>query len=327
METNGPAIFAREFALINGAISGAIVGKTNAVGLVLTALFAGGHVLLEDVPGTGKTSLAKALSAAVRGKAGRIQFTPDLLPSDVVGANVYDQRTQEFEFRQGPVFCSILLADEVNRASPKTQSALLQAMEERQVTLDLETHWLPNPFMVIATQNPVEQLGTYPLPEAQLDRFLIRTKLGYPDHLAAVGLVAESARIDRTRDIQPVVTTERVVELAELAAEAFIAPNLLHYIVALIEATREDPRCELGVSMRGGLALARCAKVYAMAQSREYVTVDDVKALALAVLAHRLIISPDAQIDGVVAEDVVRDVVRTVPIPAVGDPRMAGAAV
>ncbi|MDR2348002.1 MAG: AAA family ATPase, partial [Bifidobacteriaceae bacterium] len=278
-------------------------------------------------PGTGKTSLAKALAAAVRGTQGRIQFTPDLLPSDVVGANVYDQHTGTFEFRPGPVFNSILLADEINRASPKTQSALLEVMEERHVTIDVATHDVPNPFMVIATQNPVEQLGTYPLPEAQLDRFLIRAKLGYPEHAAAVALVAESARIDRTVGIEPVIGTERVAELGQLAAQTYVAPNVLDYIVSLVEATREDPRCELGVSMRGALALARCDKVYAMSQGRHYVTPDDVKALAQAVLAHRLIITPDAQIDGVGEEDVIAGALRTVPTPSTGDARMAEAAI
>ncbi|MDR2374209.1 MAG: AAA family ATPase [Bifidobacteriaceae bacterium] len=326
MDDNAAATFAREFGAIAGACAAAIVGKAEAVALVVTALLAGGHVLLEDVPGTGKTTLAKAVAAAVRATHGRVQFTPDLLPSDLIGANIYDQRRGQFEFRPGPVFCSVLLADEVNRASPKTQSALLEVMEERQVTVDGVSRPAPSPFVVIATQNPVEQIGTYPLPEAQLDRFLIRASLGYPDHATSAWLVEQCAWADRSAAVAPAVTAARVVELANLAAQARIAPAVAGYIVSLCEATRADERCELGVSTRGGLALGRCAKVWAMAKGRAYVTPDDVKDLAAAVLAHRLIVAPDALIDGVKASDVVADVLRRVPAPRSGGDQAAGAA-
>ncbi|MDR1635126.1 MAG: MoxR family ATPase [Bifidobacteriaceae bacterium] len=319
--------FAREFAALGAAVADAVLGKAGPVALVLTAMLAGGHVLLEDVPGTGKTSLAKALAAAAGVSHGRVQFTPDLLPSDLIGATIYDQRNGHFEFRPGPVFSSVLLADEINRASPKTQSALLEVMEERQITVDGVSHPAPTPFVVIATQNPVEQLGTYPLPEAQLDRFLIRTTLGYPDHATAVRLMLECQRLDRSAGLGPAAPAGRIAELGRLATQAQMAPLVADYIVALVEETRTDPRCDLGASTRGGLALARCAKVYAMAHGRPYVTPGDVKALAPAVLTHRLIIAPEAQIDGAKASDVLADVLGRVPVPAVGgrDPAAATA--
>ncbi|MDR2378405.1 MAG: MoxR family ATPase [Bifidobacteriaceae bacterium] len=319
--------FAREFAAVGAAVAGVIVGKRRAVALVATALLAGGHVLLEDVPGAGKTTLARALAAAVRGTRGRVQFTPDLLPSDLIGASVYDARSGQFAFRPGPVFCSVLLADEINLASPKTQSALLEVMEERQVTVDGVSHPAPRPFLVIATQNPVEQIGTYPLPEAQLDRFAIRARLGYPDHATAVRLVCEASRADRAADVEPVISTERVVELGQLASQAHIAPAVADYIVSLTEATRADRRCELGSSTRGGLVLARCAKVRAMARARPYVTPDDVQALAPAVLAHRLVLTPDARLDGVDADQVVVDALAGLPAPKLGEADLARAAV
>ena len=315
MDEHHAQVFAQEFEQIKQVIGQAIVGQTSAVGLALTTLLAGGHLLVEDVPGTGKTSLAKALAAVIDGQAGRVQFTPDLLPSDVVGANVYDQRTGTFEFKPGPVFCQIMLGDEINRASPKTQSALLEVMEEHQVTLDGQSRAVGRPFMVIATQNPVEQLGTYPLPEAQLDRFMVCTTMGHPDRQAALRVVSGAAAVDRTTNLSPVTSARRVVELQELAQQVHVAESVLDYLLAVCQATREDPRCVLGVSLRGALALTRCAKVHALAQARSYMTPADVKALARPVLAHRLKLTPDALIDGATAGQVIDQVMSQVAPP------------
>lgn len=299
------AWFSDVFGAIVGNVERVVRGKTRIVRLALTALVSGGHLLLEDVPGTGKTSLARALSQSVGGTSGRIQFTPDLLPGDVTGMSVYDQRSQEFRFHPGPVFANVLLGDEVNRASPKTQSALLEVMEEGRVTVDGRTHDVPWPFFVVATQNPIEQAGTYRLPEAQLDRFLIKTSLGYPDPVSTREILA-GARVDVHRFVvPPVTTTEHLARMAEIARRARTDPALLDYIARLLDATRSADEVKLGASIRGGLALVRASMTWAVAQGRSYVLPDDVKALAEPVLAHRLVLDPEAEFDGVTAESVV----------------------
>ncbi|AEI11764.1 AAA family ATPase [Cellulomonas gilvus] len=306
--------FAETFTALVDNVGRALLGKEATVRLALTAMVAEGHLLLEDAPGTGKTSLAKALAATVQGTHHRIQFTPDLLPSDVTGVTIYDQGTGRFEFHPGPIFASVVLADEINRASPKTQAALLEVMEEGNVTVDGVSHSAGRPFMVIATQNPIEQAGTYRLPEAQLDRFIIKTSLGYPDRASAIEILAGAK--DRTLGLTARITTEAVGTMADLAQTVHIDPVVLDYVARITEATRDDSQTALGASVRGGLALVRCAKVWAASQGREYVLPDDVKDLAQPVLAHRLVLDAEAEFAGVTATDVLARLLDQVAPPA-----------
>lgn len=309
------AWFADAFQKLVANIDKAIVGKSTVIRLVLTALVSDGHVLLEDYPGTGKTVLAKALANSLDGTTSRIQFTPDLLPSDVTGVQIYDQSTGKFQFHQGPIFASIVLADEINRASPKTQSALLEVMEEGVVTIDGEGHGVGAPFMVIATQNPVEQAGTYKLPEAQLDRFLIKTTLGYPDAKTAVALLMDSATRARASLVTPIIKPESIVAMAGLASEVFVDESVMQYLNDIVEATRKNRDVVLGVSMRGAMALARAIKTWAITQGRTYATPDDVRDLAVPVLAHRIILDPESEFAGVKAEDIVSRILLDIEPP------------
>ncbi|MFN8098798.1 MAG: MoxR family ATPase [Dermatophilaceae bacterium] len=287
------AWFADTFARLTDNIGLAVLGKAPVVRLTLTCLLAEGHMLLEDAPGTGKTALARALAATVQCSNSRIQFTPDLLPSDITGVTMYDQKRGAWEFHRGPVFTSIVLADEINRASPKTQSALLEIMGESQVTVDGTKYDAARPFMVIATQNPIEQAGTYRLPEAQLDRFLMKTKLGYPERAAAIEVLSRSATPDRAKDLRPIIATKAILEMIEMVKDNHIDPAVLDYVQRLVEATRDDAETVLGVSTRGAIAMVRAARVWAAAHGRPYVLPDDIKELADPVWTHRLVLSPD----------------------------------
>ena len=307
--------FADTFTRIVDNVGQALLGKEDVVRLALTTMLAEGHLLLEDAPGTGKTALARALAATVQGTHSRIQFTPDLLPSDITGVTIFDQKTHEWEFHAGPVFASVLLADEINRASPKTQSALLEVMEESTVTVDGERHETGRPFMVIATQNPIEQAGTYRLPEAQLDRFLVKTTIGYPDRGALTRILADSANPDRSKSLNTVITAPAVAQMADLAAGNHVEDSVLDYIGALVEATRESPDTRLGVSTRGAIAMTRVARVWAASRGRPYVLPDDIKELAEVVWAHRLVMDPDAEFSGATARGVITRALEETPAP------------
>ena len=290
-------------------------GKKDAIELAVSCLLAEGHLLIEDVPGVGKTSLAKALAASVHCTWKRVQFTPDLLPADLVGVSIYQRSSESFVFQRGPLIANIVLADEINRASPKTQSALLEAMEERQVSADGASHILPEPFMVIATQNPVEQEGTYRLPESQLDRFLMRLSLGYPDREAELAIVQTHGSNAAMADLQAVVTTDEVMALIDAVRTVHLAVTLQGYMVDLAEASRRHPALLLGLSPRATLQLSRATRARAASQGREYATPDDVKAVAEPVLSHRVMLRPDAMSRGVTGHTVIREIVASVPVP------------
>ena len=300
---------------IAGNVERVLVGKPEVVRIALVTLLAEGHLLVEDVPGVGKTSLAKALARSIDCTVSRIQFTPDLLPSDVTGVSIYNRQTGEFEFRPGPVFSNIVVGDEINRASPKTQSALLECMEEQQVTVDTSTYHLDDPFMVIATQNPIEMEGTYALPEAQRDRFTARVSIGYPDQQAELAMVDEHAGHNPLADLQPVSDAATVNRLIHAVRVVHMAPEVRRYAVDLAAATRQVPEIRLGASPRATLQLVRAARAQAALSGREFVVPDDLHAVAIPVLAHRLVLTTEAHAARRSATDVVRSVLQRVPVP------------
>ena len=315
--TPGPGI-ARATALsreVLASVERAVVGKREELELVLAAVLAGGHVLLEDFPGLGKTLAARSFAQALGLEFTRAQFTPDLLPGDLTGSFLFDPRRQEFSFREGPLFTNLLLADEVNRTPPKTQAALLEAMQEGQITVEGTTFPLARPFHVIATANPVEHEGTYRLPEAQLDRFLVKTTIGYPDRGALTRILADSANPDRSKSLNTVITAPAVAQMADLAAGNHVEDSVLDYIGALVEATRESPDTRLGVSTRGAIAMTRVARVWAASRGRPYVLPDDIKELAEVVWAHRLVMDPDAEFSGATARGVITRALEETPAP------------
>ena len=298
-------------------ISHVIVGKDKAIELLLVGLLAEGHVLLEDVPGVAKTLLAKSLAKSIGGSFDRVQFTPDLLPADITGFNVYDQKTGRFSFHPGPVITNVLLADEINRTIPRTQSSLLECMEERQVTVDGNTHPLPAPFLVMATQNPIELEGTFPLPEAQLDRFLLKTQLGYPDKKEEIQILERFQETDPFPLLQPVATPEDITELQEARRRIHVSQPIREYIVDIVHATRDEEAIQFGASPRASLGLMRAGQALATLRGRKYVLPDDIKYLVHPVLTHRLILSQDERLKGNSTDHLVEKLLNRVPVPVV----------
>jgi len=307
--------FSKRFDLIATNVERVIQGKRDVVELVLLALVAEGHVLVEDVPGVGKTQLAKSVARSIDSEFQRVQFTPDLLPSDVTGVSVWDRNRNEFEFKPGPIFANIVVGDEINRASPKTQSALLEAMEERQVTSDGVTRPLPLPFMVMATQNPLEHEGTYPLPESQLDRFMMRVVIGYPSQQKELEILDTHGVRSTFLDLEPVVSVEEIEELVVVARDVTVSSSVKTYIIDLVDGTRQHPDVLLGASPRSALFLQRLSRARAASQGREYVTPDDIKLLAHPVLEHRMALRPEAQMRGETLPDVIEDLMGRLRVP------------
>ncbi len=292
-----------------------IIGKRDVLEMVVLGLFCRGHILIEDVPGTGKTMLAKSLAISMGGKFSRIQFTPDMLPSDVTGISMYNQATREFEFRPGPVMAEIVLADEINRATPKTQSALLEAMEERQITVDGKTHPLSKGFLVFATQNPIEYEGTFPLPEAQLDRFLIRVRIGYPVFIDEMRILESQKLSHPIETLQPVVKNTDILDAQQAVKEVHVSDPIKKYIVEIVETTRQDKDIYLGASPRGSLGLYRTGQMFAILQGRDYVTPDDIKKVAVCVLAHRIVLHPSARIKDISKDTLIDEILDRVEVP------------
>ncbi len=316
--------FAQLFEAITANVASVVQGKRDAIHLALVCMLAEGHLLIEDVPGVGKTSLAKALARSIACEWHRIQFTPDLLPSDVSGVSIYNQKTGDFEFRPGPIIAQVVLADEINRATPKTQSALLEAMEERQVTVDGVTHGMPEPFIVLATQNPIEYEGTFPLPEAQLDRFLLRIHLGYPSAVDEVRILEGQQRQHPIESLGAVTGPDELLGMRRAVKEIFVDGAVKDYIVSVVEATRSHGSVYLGASPRGSLALYRTAQARALLDGRDFVLPDDVKALTYATLGHRIIVSPSARVKNVTPREIIEQALERVPVPGARARQSAG---